>query len=228
MKMKNMLIGGMSLALVACISIGGTLAFLTDKSNTATNTFTMENGIELQLWETADAVTDGKYKQKVSGTVGEATAAAIGNADEKKYEGTNVGIDYSEILPGAEINKEPRLKVTQGAESWVYMKVTDNTTEKLNIKEFNVTAWTKVGEDAKNNVVIYRYNTPVALDGWTETPLFDTLQVPTTVSSTEVAESLGDIIMEGYAIQANGFVSGAAADVEMQKDSAFWGTCSAV
>ena len=29
MKMKNMLIGGMSLALVACISVGATLAALT-------------------------------------------------------------------------------------------------------------------------------------------------------------------------------------------------------
>ena len=224
MKMKNMLIGGMSLALVACISVGATLAYLTDKSDTATNTFTMQDGIELQLWETADEVTDGKYKQKIKDSLSEATTAAIGDADKKQYEGTNKGIDYSEILPGAEINKEPRLKVTKGTESWVYMKVTDNTTTKLNIKGFNTTAWTKVGEDTENNVVIYRYNTKVALNGWTETPLFDTLQVPAAETSTDTTEKLGNIVMEGYAIQSNGLTA-TAADTEMQKDTAFWGTC---
>ena len=69
MKMKNMLIGGMSLALVACISVGATLAYLTDTSDTVTNTFYGSDGISMTLTEapvTPDPVTGGYVEASVS------------------------------------------------------------------------------------------------------------------------------------------------------------------
>ncbi|OUN80312.1 hypothetical protein B5G03_16890, partial [Gemmiger sp. An50] len=40
MKKKNILTAAVSLSLVACLSIGATLAYFTDKSDTMTNVFT--------------------------------------------------------------------------------------------------------------------------------------------------------------------------------------------
>ena len=51
MKMKNMLIGGMSLALVACLSVGATLAYFTDSDEEVVNTFQF----------VTDGDGDGKY-----------------------------------------------------------------------------------------------------------------------------------------------------------------------
>ena len=78
MKMKNMLIGGMSLALVACITIGGTLAYLSDKDGTLTNTFRFAKNIVVDVYETQTGKgEEGKgdkeggfdYTNRVSGKV---------------------------------------------------------------------------------------------------------------------------------------------------------------
>ena len=96
MKMKNMLIGGMSLALVACISVGGTLAYMTAKSEKLTNTFTMvTNGIEMQLLEDADAVArEQVYKQN------NGTDAVKDDPD---------GITYTNLIKGSEVSKKPHI-----------------------------------------------------------------------------------------------------------------------
>lgn len=194
MKMKNLLIGGMSLALVACISIGGTLAYLSDTTDTLTNTFVMENGTTIALWETADAVTSGEYKQAVKN--GEAGTAAIGNAAAQQYEGTNEGIAYTDVLPGAKINKEPRLKLTDGPESYVYAKVV-NPSQKQTIT-FNTRDWMLV----KGTTNIYRYHNtviPTAQGAWT-TEIFDTVTIAPEATKLE----LQDITITGFAIQAKG------------------------
>lgn len=71
MKMKNMLIGGMSLALVACISVGGTLAYLTSKTETMTNTFKFGNFTITQKEdvEGASGVQGHTYQNVVPGDV---------------------------------------------------------------------------------------------------------------------------------------------------------------
>lgn len=202
MKMKNMLIGGMSLALVACISVGATLAYLQNKTGEVTNTFVMENGTRIELWETADEVTSGEYKQAVTGeTAG--TAAITGTKDP--LEGTNVGIDYTDVLPGAEINKEPRLELFDGPESYVYAKV-ENPAAAVQTINFNTgdenNQWTLVDETHN----IYRYNstvTPTAEGAWTS-------EIFTTVTIDELAtgDDLQDITITGFAIQAKGLENG--------------------
>ena len=106
MKMKNMLIGGMSLVLVACISVGGTLAYLSSQTGTATNTFTM-NGLTLVVSETADAVGNGDYKQKrTNDKLSTAGAASVSTDKLAKNEGD--GIAYTDILPGDHRKRQAR------------------------------------------------------------------------------------------------------------------------
>ena len=71
--MKKTLTMILSLALVAALSIAGTLAYLTDKDNQVTNTFTVGAGVSINLDEAkvnpdgtpvdpAERVTENTYK----------------------------------------------------------------------------------------------------------------------------------------------------------------------
>ena len=114
MKMKNMLIGGMSLVLVACISVGATLAYLTDKTDVVTNTFTGSTGIEMTLNEapvipnkttggydetTGPRVTKNNYKNVISNVANAkdptVTLTAVPNGGVKVYAHI-VGVDTTE------------------------------------------------------------------------------------------------------------------------------------
>lgn len=220
MNKKRMLTGGTALALVACISVGGTLAYLSDKSDSAVNKFQMASGIEIQLWETADAVSPVNgiymYKQTITNSGKAADTAAIeGSSDgNEKYKGTNSGITYSDILPGAQISKEPRLTVTEGTSSWVYLKVSNANPD---LSYAATSAWEKVAENQDGTSAIYRYSTAVPVDGWTETPLFETVSV---ASTTTELSTFQNISMEGYAVQS-GNVTKETADEIILKDIAF-------
>ena len=210
MKMKNMLIGGMSLALVACISVGGTLAYLQNTTNEVTNTFVMENGTTIHLWETAAAVTSGEYKQAVTDGVA-GTEAIVGTGDKDERQGTDEGIVYTDVLPGAEINKEPRLLLENGPESYVYALVeTEAVAGKQDII-YNLSDWTLVPGTSN----LYRYNstvTPGEETGWT-TEIFDTINI----DETATASDLKAIEITGFAIQAKGL---AGEDVDEQMATA--------
>lgn len=51
MKLKTILIGGMSMALVVCLSVGATLAYLHATTQEVTNTFVGSDGIQISLDE---------------------------------------------------------------------------------------------------------------------------------------------------------------------------------
>lgn len=202
MKMKNMLIGGMSLALVACISVGATLAYLQSETGDVNNTFVMAEGTRIELWETAAKVTSDEYKQAVTG--GTAGTEAIAGTEDP-LEGTNVGINYTDVLPGAKINKEPRLELFDGPESYVYAKV-ENPAAAVQTITFNTGAeenqWTLV--DSTQN--IYRYNstvTPTPEGAWTS-EIFTTV----TIDDEATDAALDDITITGFAIQAKGLENG--------------------
>lgn len=119
MKMKNMLIGGMSLALVACISIGGTLAYLSDKTGEVTNTFTMGKGYVDQ-----GLVLDETALHK-TGEVDEEQNPVLENPTEiSSSERTTTGNKYLEMNIGDAIAKDPTLKLTTGSvDSYVFVRV---------------------------------------------------------------------------------------------------------
>lgn len=106
-----LLVGLMSL--VAVISIGGTIAWLTDKTDPVTNTFTTAN-IDIELTETWNTDTDNDKEN-----------------DTWK----------AKLIPGTTYAKDPKVTVKAGSEPcWLFIKVTD-TNNKVTGLEGNVLSY---------------------------------------------------------------------------------------
>lgn len=115
MKMKNLLIGGMSLALVACISVGGTLAYLTAKTDTMTNTFTVGAGYGNNV------LTLDETKVIKEGDVVKENPTVIGGEGNR----TSDDQTYAPINIGDQFVKDPTFHVkANSASSYVFAKVT--------------------------------------------------------------------------------------------------------
>lgn len=234
MKMKNMLIGGMSLALVACISVGATLAYLTDQSNTVKNTFTVGEGYinnVLTLDETLKK--DAKNPTEISST--------------DRTEGT-VTQDYAPVNIGDKIAKDPTFHVAaNSASSYVFAKVsgvdeliskefkvstadpeTLTTVEQINGVQngLNTEKWVKVAnEDGKaiaGNVAddgklngYYRYKTVVSTSETVTDlePLFQSVVLPADVTTMpDLGEEGMSIDVAGAIIQSENLTPDSARD----------------
>ena len=203
MKMKNMLIGGMSLVLVACISVGGTLAYLSSQTGTATNTFTM-NGLTLVVSETADAVGNGDYKQKrTNDKLSAAGAASVSTDKLAKNEGD--GIAYTDILPGAVMSKKPVITVKGKHAACYVFACVENSNGDLTIQDLDTENWEQV--TTANGKTLYQYvngNEDAAIvpegNGDVDLPALFT-EVKLSENLTE-AKTLTDIVIKGYAYQA--------------------------
>lgn len=193
MKMKNMLIGGMSLALVACISVGGTLAYLSANTDPVTNTFEFTtNGIDLTLSETAEA-GEGYTIDKVA-------------ADE------NDGIAYTDIEPGAVLSKVPVLTVAEDSvDCYVYALVTgiDNVAA---VRENTSPAmwttwgsnWTEVDEYEGDGVLLKYKNEITEEDTASGVKKLDPIFSAVTINSNITGDpDFDSIVIKGYAIQSN-------------------------
>lgn len=108
--------------LIGC-AIGGTVAWLTDKTTAVTNTFTYGD-INIDLWEHA-------Y---------DATTNALGTSKVTKVE------NYK-IIPGVDLPKDPTVTVKAGSEAcWLFVKVEENgkfVTDKV-IYSIDDTVWTQL------------------------------------------------------------------------------------
>lgn len=204
MKMKNLLIGGMSLALVACISVGGTLAYLSAQTGTATNTFTM-NGLTLVVSETADAATsNGDYKQKLkSNTEGAAGVASVSTPELAKDDSD--GIAYTDILPGAVMSKKPVITVKGKHAACYVFACVENPNGLLTIEKFDGFNWKQVATTTGKTLYVYTDGTTNAAivpegNADVDLPVLFT-EVKLSENLTE-AVTLGDIVIEGYAYQA--------------------------
>ena len=226
MKMKNMLIGGMSLALVACISIGGTLAYLSDNTGTVQNKFQMvTNGIVLNLQETATPGTG--YDVYVKDAHGDAqepklTQETTLNADTA---GENVGFVYKEIQPGATLAKDVKLSIGKQNEdtvsSWVFACVENANGAALNVTVDGV--WKKVATQGNKDLYLYQGTEASAgTDGEKYIPKFNGVQQLTSLfttvgvpATTEQSAEFTDITVEGYAEQVdNNTYAGALANAK--------------
>lgn len=186
MKMKNMLIGGMSLALVACISVGGTLAYLTATDDAVINTFDFANGMTV--------------------TLDEEEPAPILN--EKIEENGNGGYDYTNVVPGQTLNKAPEFTVTTTVDAYVFARVTEGA----NMTIGAITAgWTEL--EGVDNVWYKAVNASATEEGVGIPQDLSTLFTQVTVGNVDLAgtEELGNIKIEVAAIQQSGFESAADA-----------------
>lgn len=106
MKKKKLLTTVMSLALVGVVAVGGTLAYLSDKSNEVKNTFNVGSGYKdddddhTGLW-----LDEAKWQ---------------GGVDER----TETGNTYEGLLPGSVVVKDPTFHMTANStDSYVFAYV---------------------------------------------------------------------------------------------------------
>ena len=207
-KLRRILLTVCSAALLVCVTVGATVAYLTS-SDTVTNTFTVGN-VQIKLDE------------------------AKTNADGTLYDNGKTRVDSNsyKLLPGHTYNKDPMVTVLKGSEScYVKMTVTFSNAAELDaifapsgadmtsiFKGYDSTNWISKGnkEDETANTRTYEfwYNGTVAasdadvkLDA-----LFDSITVPGTITNDQLKTIDGmTITVNAYAIQADGFVDAADA-----------------
>ena len=188
--MRRMLFTLALVLVVAVASVGGTIAWLTDKTDPVTNTFTVGD-INIDLYET-------KYP----------------NGTDKANGGHHTSTEWNaKLIPGNEYSKNPVVKVLEGSEScWLFVEVNEPTglngvlTYELNFDD----TWTKGdGNSIPANV---RYK---KVDAGFELNLLknDKVSVANTVTKDMIKNLSGSYTMtfKAYAVQYEKF-EGKAAD----------------
>ena len=176
---KKLTVVLLSVILVLCCTIGGTLAWLKDSTETVTNTFTVGN-IDIELDES---------KLNDDGTLNTAN-----RVKENSYK----------MVPGVVVNKDPKVTVKANSEAcWVFIEVTEEIgiTGKTvsNYLSYTVdnTVWTKV--DGETNVY---YATVNATDAKAGKELNIITDKKVTVNSTVTKE-----MMDAFDVDKNGTLS---------------------
>lgn len=185
MKKKNFLTILLSLALVAVIGVGATLAYLTDNTQTVNNKFTFDD-IEITLKENATVPAGQSYliRENKEGTV----------AGTEAIEGSDVGVVYSDILPGATVEKNPYITVSESnAHAYVYAYVT-GVAAPLSVTWSE--GWTEVETDLTGTLL----RREVAKNEAGKYDVFTQVQVAATANGEE---TLNDISIKAYAHQAD-------------------------
>lgn len=138
MKKKTLTIA-IALVLVVALAVGATYALLTD-SKEITNTFSAGKVID---GNTEFKLVESKVKQNSAGVYVKDDAAGT----------TNKGIEYTAVLPGAPIYKDPTVSV-KGlvADAYLFVVVTDNTGAGLTAT-VDTAKWTQLG--TKDNQTLY-------------------------------------------------------------------------
>lgn len=206
MSKKNILTAAVSLSLVACLSIGATLAYFTDKTQTAQNVFTTGKvDIELIVRLPVD------YDEKAH------TWKAVDSGD-------NTGIEYTDVMPGDYLQKE--VGFTTAADSrdcYVAIRVETEVTNlphangkltgpvaaarlsdliREQVEEANGSAWIAEYSVREPGVVTYFFRTSVPA-GTENVMLFDGIQIPGEEWGNEYAEMEFNVKVQAAAIQAD-------------------------
>lgn len=230
MKLKKIALMATSMALVAALAVGGTLAYLTS-TDSVKNTFTVGQ-VKITLDE-AKVNDEGKAVNKEGTVVTDLSSAE--RVDNNSYK----------LMPGHEYTKDPTVTVLANSEeSYVRLVVTVNFEKTLNSDQlatdldtiFKDTSakWVRNSKQVKNNVTVgegndaknygtvityeYRYVddenaivSATAADTKLD-PLFKGIEIPKNWDG-KTLEDIGkfDINIVAQAIQADGFNDAAAA-----------------
>ena len=105
MKKNKIMLSVISGLLVAAVAVGGTLAYLSDKSNMVTNTFNVGSGY----------IDDGEHQ-----------GLWLDETDVTNPESrTEIGNEYEDLQPGSIVVKDPTFHLTAGStDSYVFAQVT--------------------------------------------------------------------------------------------------------
>lgn len=205
MKKKSLITMVLSLALVAIIGTGATLAYLSANSNKVTNTFTVGSG----------------YDDKVNGLY--VDEHKIDENNKATSELTREKNEYSKILPGDKLAKDPTVHFTKGPDSYIFVNVTGMSEEKVTGTEnalftylesklgkgFDKGAWEKAdGQLTINGVYVYKVNDSYKVAAGTElAPLFTGVELNKNVAEAQfntlksTAQGISAITIQAAAVQ---------------------------
>ena len=211
------------LVMIFGISVGGTIAYLTDKE-AVTNTFTVGN-VKIKLTETAvneaGVPVDEKGITQADSTDANWKAAVIEANDSTPVE------NKYKLIPGMSYTKDPAVTLLEGSEeSYVRMRVTVtyNTEADAILATYGYESWFdfRDDDDWDNATLIstektdtqtvrtyeFRYKKAVgALEADNALPaLFTKIKIPGTINNEELAKLANlSIAVEAHAMQAAGF-----------------------
>lgn len=177
-----------TLVLVAAIGAGATVAFLTDKTNTLTNTFTFGK-VEMELFEHNEDGTEN-------------------------FE----GIRYENMYPGQTVSKDPTARVkADSVDCYVFIKVTGiDALESVGftVGKIDSSVWEKQGDKNGKKDGVYRYVGTKADDNYaagvvlrsdkdvTLPALFETVQYNDNEEGAAEGIEIPSIDLVGCAVQA--------------------------
>lgn len=185
-KLRTMLV---SLALVAVVGVGATLAYLTAETGKLTNKFTFSNGIDMTLDE--DEVNSDTHE-----IVTEDTIIAGENGE---------GNTYNNILPGEVLPKDPTVQIVpKSPDCYVFVGVKNPNADELTLN-IDTAHWLEI--EKVNDVTYYVYAengqpvvVPESTRGQRLFPVFTTVTVGTDVETEGV--NLEDIVVKASAVQS--------------------------
>lgn len=210
MKKNKIVMSVISGLLVAAVAVGGTLAYMSDKTETLTNTFSVGSGYtdvdgHQGLWlDETDNPAEGVNPTEVS--------------TEKRTNGDDT-VTYTDLLPADIVAKDPTFHLTEGSiESYVFAEVTgldalvenefiikpdnvfDDKTSELNSN------WVKVSGEEGTLDGVYRYTVTVE-GGDVMAPMFQYIKFDADVNSDRFEEikasPLDNVVVRGVAVQAD-------------------------
>ena len=200
--LKKLLLAVCCAALLVCVSIGATVAYLTSNDKVE-NTFTV-GSVGITLDET-----------KVNSDGTEVTGADRVKANSYK------------LMPGHEYIKDPTVHVAANSEdSWIFVKVENGisayeaatSTEEGGYKEIaeQITANSWALVDGQTNVYYKTYDQSTTV---TNLPVFGNFKIADEANKVENWSSLNNakVTVTAYAIQKDGFNTAAAAWAEVGK-----------
>ncbi len=172
-----------AVALVAAIGIGSTFAYLTDKTSTVTNTFTIGN-----------VNFDDEYGLAESDvTVDEETGEYVDNDGENTW--TSDGETYENLYAGETVYKDPTVTMDEDSlEAYVFAKVVyDSANYTINYTD----AWEVVESGDGYDIVMKK----TTINAGESSTIFDSVTVATTVTAET---ELDNITVTAAAVQASG------------------------
>ena len=199
-KLRKVLTLAACAVLLVCVTIAGTVAYLTS-DDTVTNTFTVG---------------------KVEITLDEGAVYEFGKTEENQVHGkhtddgaTRVTENTYKLFPGHEYDKDPIVHVTAESETcYVFVQVINNIAE---IEDATTIAdqivaygWQKLSVDGVEGDLYYKVSANGDADRDLE--VFDTVKIKGTVDN-DTLEDYEDktVVINAYAIQYDGFADAAAA-----------------
>lgn len=204
MKKKTLTIA-IALVLVVALAVGATYAYLTATAGPVENTF-----VAGRLLNQDGALTLNEHKITTTGTTG------VYNLSND----TTTKNDYTAIMPGVNLPKDPKVTVTGLVANAYLFVVADNAlTNGLSATYdiYDATTnpdgkWVVVESNAAAGKTLLAYNGVLTQDVSDVYILKDnTVTVPSSLTVDNAGQSFGNLTFNAYLVQAAGFKTAAAA-----------------